>query len=65
MYLVNIPLIQLTEPLWKNKEKESEIFNYFIFWISLLLISFLVYRFFEKPITDLRDKSNKEKSRIV
>ncbi len=56
MYLVNIPLLQLTESLWKDKPMETEVLYYSIFWIALLLISFLIYRFFEKPITDLRDR---------
>ncbi len=61
MYLVNIPLIQLTESLWNEKQQEREVFYYIIFWLVLILISFLVYRFFEKPFTDLRDKKTKNK----
>jgi peptidoglycan/LPS O-acetylase OafA/YrhL len=32
------------------------VINYFIFWIVTISFSFLIYQYFERPTTALRDK---------
>ncbi len=66
MYLVNLTLVReimvpqtisLLDHINLNSHLVS-VLRYFIFWFYTLSISYLLYRFYEKPITDLRDKLN-------
>ncbi len=54
MYLIHMPLLQILSNHFSHSNKTEAFFLYSIFWISLLLLSFLVYAFFEKPIMNLR-----------
>jgi hypothetical protein len=35
-------------------------FQFGLIWVAVFLISYLQYRFFEKPMTDLREKFAKQ-----
>ena len=54
MYLIHMPLLQILSNHFSHSNKIEAFFLYSIFWISLLLLSFLVYTFFEKPMMNLR-----------
>lgn len=64
MYLLNLSLIQrivlpaLTgEVVWGKAESTGQAFlRYFLFWTLTLLLSWLLFRFFERPVRDLRDR---------
>ncbi len=36
----------------------NALFWYFVYWAVVLLLLTLIYKYFEKPIMDLRDKIN-------
>jgi peptidoglycan/LPS O-acetylase OafA/YrhL len=57
MYLVNLSLVAsvFAKNFIPDRRLENALF-YCLFWFFTLLISTLIYRFYEKPITDLRDK---------
>lgn len=57
MYLIHLPLIQITSKVFSFSNKYEAILIYIIFWIFLLLLSYLVYRFYERPLMNLRDSS--------
>jgi peptidoglycan/LPS O-acetylase OafA/YrhL len=53
MYLINLSII--IHPIYLNFNPNNGIFNYFLAWILIISISFMLYQFFEKPLTNLRD----------
>ncbi|MEI6021690.1 MAG: acyltransferase [Bacteroidota bacterium] len=56
MYLVNLPLILLLKPYL---EKLAPQFNLPVFlglWLLIYCVAYCWYRFFEKPVMDLRDR---------
>jgi peptidoglycan/LPS O-acetylase OafA/YrhL len=56
MYLINLCLV--ADVIRKNFESEVEkypLLMYLVFWIMVILISTLIYKYFEKPVMDLRD----------
>jgi peptidoglycan/LPS O-acetylase OafA/YrhL len=57
MYLINLALvaqvIDFNFPAQNNSEK---IYLYILYWCATIIISSLLYRFFEKPMMNLRDK---------
>ncbi len=58
MYLLNLGII--AEVIHKNFTPEnavSGLITYGIFWSMVVLLSTLLYKYFEKPVMDLRDKS--------
>lgn len=55
MYLIHIPLTQIISKIFVFSNKFDAILIYLLFWIILITISNLVYRFYEKPIMNLRD----------
>ncbi|WP_298556199.1 acyltransferase [uncultured Algibacter sp.] len=58
LYLVNYSLILLTMQHFINIEVQSvfiKIILLAVYWLSSFALAFLLYRFFEKPMTDLRD----------
>jgi len=62
MYLVNLTLIQkhllpITSKLINLNQ--NYLLTVILYLFYTILLSFLIYRFFEKPITDLRDKFSK------
>jgi len=57
IYLVNLALVaQVIEKNFSHQSKLESAYMYLIYWVATVLISFLIYRFYEKPIMDLRDK---------
>ena len=61
MYLLNLALI--ADVIRKNFEPSTALnglVTYVIFWTAVILFSTLLYKYFEKPVMDLRDqRSNK------
>ncbi len=65
MYLLNLSPVQWTilpvvektvmHYLWRFEEYRVPI-RYLLYWILVVGLSYVLYRFYEKPITDLRDK---------
>jgi peptidoglycan/LPS O-acetylase OafA/YrhL len=57
MYLVNASIIFINLNNYNKAQNAKEaVFNYFIFWFLTFGLSYLLYSFFEKPTTALRDK---------
>lgn len=56
MYLVNIPLLQLLTRSINDSREGKGLLIYTLYWFLLFTISFIIYRFFEKPMTNLREK---------
>ena len=60
MYLINLCLV--ADVIRKNFESQVEhypLLMYAFFWIAVIGISTLLYKFFEKPVMDLREKKNR------
>jgi peptidoglycan/LPS O-acetylase OafA/YrhL len=58
MYLINFSCI--VEVMMKNfppQNSNDSILKYGIYWFLVITISSLLYKYFEKPIMDLRDKN--------
>jgi peptidoglycan/LPS O-acetylase OafA/YrhL len=61
MYLINLALV--SEIIRDNFSPEGgydSIFKYFIYWAIIITMSSLLYKYFEKPVMNLRDKKFKE-----
>lgn len=64
LYLLNMTPVQLNLLLWINEllgradlpKSETFIGNYAAFWVLTIGCSYLLYRFFENPMTKLRDR---------
>lgn len=57
MYLINLGLVaQVLGHLHPPQNELQSIISYLGFWIIVIVGATLLYRFFEKPITDLRDR---------
>ena len=57
MYLINLALV--AEVIRDNFEPYGGIdgmVKYGIYWVVVVLVSSIMYRYFEKPIMDLRDR---------
>ena len=57
MYLINLSLVSsvITSNI-KINDKPTAIIWYSIYWIAVVLFSTIIYKYFEKPMMDLRDK---------
>jgi len=58
MYLVNLSLV--ADVIRMNYEPQSKIeylVTYIFFWLAVVVISTLLYKYFEKPMMDIRDKT--------
>jgi peptidoglycan/LPS O-acetylase OafA/YrhL len=64
LYLVHVPLMEGFRIFILSDSIDNSFFQILVFFIWIfcaLILSFFIYRFFEKPFTDLRDrKSNGE-----
>jgi peptidoglycan/LPS O-acetylase OafA/YrhL len=60
MYLVHMPLLQIICKIFIVTNKTESIIIYVIFWLTTLLLSYVVYNFYELPIMNLRDKTRKQ-----
>lgn len=54
MYLIQIPLFQLFIKFIPANSCGSSIMRYFLYWITLILFSFITYHYFEKYFLKLR-----------
>ncbi len=57
MYLINLPLILIFKPQIEKLPATYNIAVFVAIWIGIYFVSYLWYRFFEKPVMDLRDRS--------
>lgn len=57
MYLIHIPLLQLFALNTANVGALTMFLVYILFWLLLILVSFLCYRFFEKPFMNFSNTS--------
>ena len=58
MYLINLSLV--ADVIRTNYEPQSKIgylLTYVFFWVAVIAISTLLYKYFEKPMMDIRDKT--------
>ncbi len=57
MYLVNLALVaQVIEKNFPPQTNIEKLYMYIVFWFATIFISTLLYRFYEKPFLDLREK---------
>ena len=57
MYLVNLALVaQVIEKNFPPQTKLENAYMYIVYWLATILVSTIIYKFYEKPITGLRDK---------
>lgn len=56
MYLVHMPLIQITFRLFNFSNAFYAYCSYFLFWIVLLILSYFVYKVYERPLMNLRER---------
>lgn len=57
MYLINLGLVAgfINQNL-RNQESDGSLVHYLLYWVMVVLFSSLIYKYFERPITGLRDK---------
>lgn len=59
MYLLNLQVREIIIPRLSGllfDKTESHWVNYTMYWILSIILSWMLYKWFEKPVTDLRDK---------
>lgn len=57
MYLVNLALVaQVVQKQFPVQNPLDGTIKYVLYWVVVLVVSTLLYRFFEKPMMDLRDR---------
>ena len=57
MYLVNLSLVaQVIEKNIYFEKNSDHIYMYIIYWATTIIISTIIYKLYEKPLMDLRDK---------
>lgn len=57
MYLVNLGVVAaIMYKYLPAKNTTDGIFKYFLYWFLVIALSGIIYRFFEKPIMNLRDR---------
>jgi len=56
MYLVHIPLLQILPKLISVNNKFECVLMYLLFWVGTIIASALIYKLYELPIMNLRDK---------
>jgi peptidoglycan/LPS O-acetylase OafA/YrhL len=60
LYLVNLGLVeQVITYNFPPQNPREQVCLYIIFWVATFVISALIYKFYEKPMMDLRDKFGK------
>ena len=58
MYLINLSVVaQVIQANFWPLEGMDALLMYILYWTIVVVISTLLYKFFEKPVMDLRDKS--------
>lgn len=56
IYLSHLPIAYLTHSWYEGSTATETIFLYASYWAMVILTSYLIYTFFERPITNLRDR---------
>lgn len=56
MYLINIPVFFILTRFYQPSSALETIIAYLLFWVLTIILSFLNYKYFEKPVMDLRDR---------
>jgi peptidoglycan/LPS O-acetylase OafA/YrhL len=56
VYLIHLPIYYLTISWYEGASLSMTIFYYFTYWVMVFVGAYLVYRFFEKPMMELRDR---------
>ena len=56
MYLIHIPVLQNFERLLPFNVMKDVLLFYPLYWVVIIICSYLLYRFFELPTTKLREK---------
>ena len=56
MYLTNLIILQLIVNFFNGLDFKFFILEYTLFWFFVILSSYLIYKFYEKPFMDLRNK---------
>lgn len=56
LYLLHLPLMQVMLGIYLPAGKADGLLFYAIYWMLALALSFVVFRFFEKPLTDMRER---------
>jgi peptidoglycan/LPS O-acetylase OafA/YrhL len=58
MYLINLSVVaQVIEANFWPQQGVVAFFLYLVYWFVVIVLSTLIYKFFEKPVMDLRDKT--------
>lgn len=64
MYLINLSVVaQVIEVNFMPQNKIDSVVTYILYWTVVVVLSTLLYKYFEKPVMDLRDRTTK-KTRI-
>ncbi len=59
MYLINLGLVaSVIQHLFKPTQAAESVVWYFLYWLIVIVGASLIYRYFEKPFTELREKFN-------
>ena len=56
IYLIHVPLLQILSKFFTTTNKYQVAILYSIYWLLTILLSCVVYRFYEKPMMDIRDR---------
>ncbi len=63
MYLVNLSVVaQVIEVHFMPESKTASVLTYLAYWLVVIVLSTIIYKFFEKPVMDLRDRSTRKVS---
>ena len=57
MYLLHMPLLQIISKIFKATNKIESILVYITFWLITFVLSNIIYKKFELPIMNLRDRT--------
>jgi len=57
MYLLNLaPIAQVIEKNFLPSNSIEAVFTYLIYWVLVIILSTLLYKYFERPMMNLREK---------
>lgn len=60
MYLLHLPLLHVLSKICPISNKEESLKVYLIFWVLNILLSYIIYKIYELPIMNLRDRISKQ-----
>lgn len=55
IYLLHMPLLQIISKIFIPSNRSESIITYLAFWVLTILLSYLIYSFYEKPLMNLRE----------